>query len=150
SVTVSIGEESSGTFTVMRFEIREAVLTSDGMMSLSAGRSNTSSKVSPIVSKARGTPTGLRASEDGNTASLSPDEFQAHASPVRSPSRVMNQGWAEAGRYSTDSGRHSPTQNGPISWVGGSDFSSPALPAPSRRPRTVSRAAGSPTPSRDR
>ena len=37
SVTVSIGEEISGTFTVMRYEIREAVLTSDGMMSLSAG-----------------------------------------------------------------------------------------------------------------
>jgi hypothetical protein len=37
SVTVSIGEESSGTFTVIRFEIRDAVLTSDGMMSLSAG-----------------------------------------------------------------------------------------------------------------
>ena len=47
SVTVSIGEEISGTLTVIRLDTRDEVSTSDGMTSLSAGCSKTSSKVSP-------------------------------------------------------------------------------------------------------
>ena len=62
SVTVSIGEEISGTRTVIRFETREAVVTWDGTTSLSAGCSSTSSKVRPSRSKGCGTPAALRSS----------------------------------------------------------------------------------------
>ena len=67
SVTVSIGEETRGTWTVIRFDTRDDVVTWEGMTSLSAGCSSTSSKVSPSRSKGSGTPAALRSS-DGSTA----------------------------------------------------------------------------------
>jgi hypothetical protein len=67
SVTVSIGEEISGTLTVIRFETREAVATWDGMTSLSAGCNKTSSNVRPSVSNGCGTPAALRSPKDGGT-----------------------------------------------------------------------------------
>ena len=66
SVTVSIGEEIRGTWTVIRLDTRDDVVTWEGMTSLSAGCSSTSSKVSPSVSKGCGTPAALRSS-DGST-----------------------------------------------------------------------------------
>ena len=67
SVTVSMGEEINGTWTVIRLETREAVVTCDGMTSLSAGCSSTSSKVRPSVSKGCGTPAALRSASDDTT-----------------------------------------------------------------------------------
>ena len=67
SVTVSIGEETNGTFTLIRLDTRDSVCTAEGMTSLSAGWSSTSSKVSPRVSKGWGTPVALSSPEFGNT-----------------------------------------------------------------------------------
>src|SRR6476619_761816 len=67
SVTVSIGEEISGTLTEIRLDTRVAVTAWDGVTSLSAGWSRTSSNVRPRVSNGWGTPAGLRSPGDGNT-----------------------------------------------------------------------------------
>ena len=67
SVTVSIGEEISGIFTLIRLDTRVGRVTSEGMTSLSAGCSSTSSKVSPSVANGWGTPVALRSPELGNT-----------------------------------------------------------------------------------
>ena len=56
SVTVSMGEEISGSRTVMRLETRVEVSTSLGTTSLSTGTSRTSSKVRPTASNIAGTP----------------------------------------------------------------------------------------------
>src|SRR5918998_4988859 len=87
SVTVSIGEEISGTWTSIRFDTREEVVTSDGTMSLSAGCSSTSSKVSPSRSKGAGTPAALRSS-DGSTATLSRRNDGPYGSAADSPIRA--------------------------------------------------------------
>src|SRR5215211_2988423 len=66
SVTVSIGELSSGTLTQIRFETREEVSTSAGMISLWAGWSRTSSKVRPSVSNGARTPVAVRSEGNDN------------------------------------------------------------------------------------
>jgi hypothetical protein len=72
SVTVSIGELISGTFSVMRLETRELVSTSDGMTSLWAGWSSTSSKVSPSVANGSGTPVAERSEGSDNSGPFVP------------------------------------------------------------------------------
>ena len=71
SVTVSIGEEISGTFTEIRFDTGVLVSTSDGMMSLWFGCSSTSSNVRPSVANGCGTPAGVRSPMVCDTCSLS-------------------------------------------------------------------------------
>ena len=71
SVTVSIGEETSGIFTEIRFDTGVLVSTSDGMMSLWLGCSSTSSKVRPNVANGCGTPAGVRSPMVCDTCSLS-------------------------------------------------------------------------------
>src|SRR5215207_1698350 len=66
SVTVSIGELSSGTLAQIRLETREDVSTSAGMISLCAGWSRTSSKVRPSVSNGSGTPVAVRSEGNDN------------------------------------------------------------------------------------
>ena len=55
SVTVSMAEESSGTWTAIRRDTRDDVSTSLGTTSDAAGCSRTSSKVSPSGAKLSGT-----------------------------------------------------------------------------------------------
>jgi hypothetical protein len=71
SVTVSIGEETSGTLTLIRLETRDSVCTSEGMMSLSDGCNRTSSNVSPRVAKGSGTPAALRPEDEDTGLGLS-------------------------------------------------------------------------------
>ena len=56
SVTVSIGEDTSGRRSEIRRDSCVVVSTSDGTTSLSTGTSSTSSKVRPIASNIAGTP----------------------------------------------------------------------------------------------
>ena len=60
SVTVSIGDETSGTRTEIRLETHDDVSTSDGITSLWFGCSRTSSKVRPMVANGCGTPAAVR------------------------------------------------------------------------------------------
>ena len=56
SVTVSIGEETSGSRSEIRRDSWVVVSTSDGTTSLSTGTNSTSSKVRPMASNIAGTP----------------------------------------------------------------------------------------------
>src|SRR3954452_10190322 len=88
SVTVSIGEERSGTRTLTRFDTREAVVTWEGITSLSAGCSSTSSKVSPSLSKGCGTPATLRSSGGGTDRPFARRSGGIHA--IAAPDRSVS------------------------------------------------------------